>query len=117
MKKIFALCLMALIGTFAASAQKYALIDMDFILKRFLSTRSPISSSTSRARSGSRKSRPRLQKPRLSISSTRPTRSISPLSRRPSVRTLSSPRRRKFRTCVSSTSDQKVTSIRSATAS
>ena len=34
MKKIFALCLMALIGTFAASAQKYALIDMDFILKK-----------------------------------------------------------------------------------
>ena len=34
MKKIMIICLMALCGTFAAHAQKYALIDMDYILKQ-----------------------------------------------------------------------------------
>lgn len=34
MKKFFAICLMAIVGTFAAQAQKYALIDMDYILKK-----------------------------------------------------------------------------------
>ncbi len=34
MKKTLILCLMALLGTFCASAQKYALIDMDYILKK-----------------------------------------------------------------------------------
>ena len=34
MKKILAICLVALVGTFAAHAQKYALIDMDYILKQ-----------------------------------------------------------------------------------
>lgn len=34
MKKYFAICLLAIISTFAAQAQKYALIDMDYILKK-----------------------------------------------------------------------------------
>lgn len=34
MKKIFIVCLMAIVGCFAAHAQKYALIDMDYILKQ-----------------------------------------------------------------------------------
>lgn len=34
MKKIITLCLLAILGTFAAQAQKYALIDMDYILKK-----------------------------------------------------------------------------------
>lgn len=34
MKKLLTLCLLAILGTFAAQAQKYALIDMDYILKK-----------------------------------------------------------------------------------
>ncbi len=34
MKKILTVCLLAILGTFAANAQKYALIDMDYILKK-----------------------------------------------------------------------------------
>lgn len=34
MKKIITICLLAILGTFAAQAQKYALIDMDYILKK-----------------------------------------------------------------------------------
>ena len=110
MKKIFALCLMALIGTFAASAQKYALIDMDFILKK-------IPQYEIANQQLNQQSKIWQQELSHSISSTRPIRSISLLSRRPSERTLSSLKRRKYRTSVSSTSVQKATSIRSATAS